>query len=101
VWRVAAGGVFRGEAVSCRCVFLSCDSSSDELMCLHWQPAIVTIDIYVMYIYLANKLSLSLSPAVHGRYSAAVVGGSVAEWLACWTQAQMDPGSNRSCDAVG
>ena len=61
VRRVAAGGVFRGEAVSCRCVFLSCDSSSDELMCLHWQPAIVTIDIYVMYIYLANKLSLYLS----------------------------------------
>jgi len=24
------------------------------------QPAIVTIDVYVMYIYLANKLSLSL-----------------------------------------
>ena len=104
MWRVAAGGVFRGEAVSCRCVFLSCDSSSDELMCLHWQPAIVTVDIYVMYIYLANKLCLS--PAVHGfrlycRYSAAVVGGSVAEWLACWTQAQMGPGSNRSRDAVG
>ena len=28
-------------------------------------------------------------------------GGSVAEWLACWTQAQKDPGSNRSRDAVG
>ena len=26
-------------------------------------------------------------------------GGSVAEWLACWTQAQKGPGSNR--DAVG
>ena len=23
-------------------------------------------------------------------------GGSVAEWLACWTQAQYGPGSNRS-----
>ena len=23
-------------------------------------------------------------------------GGSVAEWLACWTQAQKSPGSNRS-----
>jgi len=29
------------------------------------------------------------------------VGGSVAEWLACWTQAQKGPGSNRSCNAVG
>jgi len=28
-------------------------------------------------------------------------GGSVAEWLACWTQAQKGPGSNRSSNAVG
>ena len=27
-------------------------------------------------------------------------GGSVAEWLECWTQAQKVPGSNRSRDAV-
>ena len=27
-------------------------------------------------------------------------GGSVAECLACWTQAQKGPGSNRSRDAV-
>jgi len=29
------------------------------------------------------------------------LGGSVADWLACWTQAQKVPGSNRSSDAVG
>jgi len=28
-------------------------------------------------------------------------GGSVAEWLACWTQAQKGPSSNRRRDAVG
>ena len=28
-------------------------------------------------------------------------GGSVAEWLACWTQEQNGPRSNRSRDAVG
>jgi len=28
-------------------------------------------------------------------------GGSVVEWLACWTQAQKGPVSNRSRDAVG
>jgi len=28
------------------------------------------------------------------------MGGSVAEWLACWTQARKGPGSNRSRDAV-
>jgi len=27
-------------------------------------------------------------------------GGSVAEWLACWTQAQEGSGSNRIRDAV-
>jgi len=27
--------------------------------------------------------------------------GSVAEWLACWTQAQKGLSSNRICDAVG
>jgi len=30
-----------------------------------------------------------------------LLGGSVAEWLACWTQAQKGPSSNRSRDAVG
>jgi len=29
-----------------------------------------------------------------------LLGGSVAEWLACWTQAQKGPGSDRSRDAV-
>ena len=45
----------------------------------------------------------------HGKYISSPVfsgilltaGGSVAEWLACWTQAQKGPGSNRSRDAVG
>jgi len=27
--------------------------------------------------------------------------GSIAEWLACWTQAQKGPGSNRSRDTFG
>jgi len=30
-----------------------------------------------------------------------IQGGSVAELLACWTQAQKGLGSNRSRDAVG
>jgi len=35
--------------------------------------------------------------------STASSAGSVAEWLACWTQAQKGPGStsNRSRDAIG
>ena len=31
----------------------------------------------------------------------AILGGSIAEWLACWAQAQKGLGSNRSRDAVG
>jgi len=38
----------------------------------------------------------SLSPVFTSLY-----GSSVAEWLARWTQAQKDLGSNRSRDAVG
>ena len=30
-----------------------------------------------------------------------VLGGLVAEWLACWTQAQKGLGSNHSCDLFG
>ena len=30
----------------------------------------------------------------------AIKGGPVAEWLACWTQAQKSPGSNHSRDAI-
>jgi len=41
-----------------------------------------------------NSYGLKL-PKIYSRR-----GGSVAEWLACWTQAQKDPGSNRSRDAV-
>ena len=36
-----------------------------------------------------------------GRITGALWGGLVAEWLACWTQAQKGPGSNRSRDSVG
>jgi len=34
-------------------------------------------------------------------YNKRTTGGSVAEWSACWTQAQKGPGSNRNRDAVG
>jgi len=42
---------------------------------------------------------------IYHNYAALLVkvglGGSVAEWLACWTQAQKGLGSNCSRDAVG
>ena len=34
-------------------------------------------------------------------FSGRLTGGSVAEWLACWTQAQKGFASNHSRDAVG
>jgi len=39
-----------------------------------------------MYELMARSLSCRVAP--------------VAEWLACWTQAQKGPGSNRSCDCL-
>jgi len=38
---------------------------------------------------------------MHSTQIVAIWGGSVAEWLACWFQAQYNLGSNRSRDAVG
>jgi len=34
-------------------------------------------------------------------FNTAYMGGSVVKWLACWTQVQKGPGSDRSRDAVG
>jgi len=47
---------------------------------------------------LGYKLQLVV---INGSAYQQLMGGSAAEWLACWTQAQKGPGSNRSCDAVG
>jgi len=44
---------------------------------------------------------MSVSVCLCVPYRKNATGGSVAEWLACWTQAQKGPGSNRSRDAVG
>ena len=50
-----------------------------------------------------DQLLTSVTTEMLGKYfdDTAVSGGSVAEWLACWTQAQKGPGSNRRRDAVG
>jgi len=50
-----------------------------------------------------DQLLASVTTEMLGKYfdDTAVSGGSVAEWLACWTQAQKGPGSNRRRDAVG
>jgi len=45
------------------------------------------------------KQSGQVMPQLHRLLSSS--HGSIAEWLACWTQAQKGPGSNRSRDAVG
>ena len=36
----------------------------------------------------------------YGTFSLTYLGGSVAKWLACWTQAQKGLGSNQSRDAI-
>jgi len=58
-----------------------------------------------IYIYTASEketpLLLLWLRLTHFRNYSSDVGGLVAESLACWTEAQKDPGSNRSRDAVG
>jgi len=52
---------------------------------LIWFDFVVLVSVFV------NKI-------IHVLFVA--LGSSVAEWLACWTQAQKGLGSNRSRDAV-
>jgi len=49
-----------------------------------------------------SNFSAVVAPVVLREFrSGCVYFGSVAEWLACWTQSQKGPGSNLSRDAVG
>jgi len=53
-----------------------------------------------------NDINITYTPAVTVLQNKLLLlfpiqGGSVAEWVACWTQAQKGPGSNRSRDVVG
>ena len=52
-------------------------------------------------LYATLMLPGLISKFVYILKSLHVVGGSVDEWLACWTQEQKGLGSNRSRDAVG
>jgi len=36
-----------------------------------------------------------------GAFQFSISAATLSEWLACWTQAQKGPGSNRSRNAVG
>ena len=56
---------------------------------------------YVRVAFSPDPFSMSTAFLVILVWSLTSVGGSVAEWLACWTRSQKDPGSNRSRDAVG
>jgi len=49
----------------------------------------------------AEMVEVSVIAGVSLSWVTFLLGGSVAEWLACWTQVQKGPGSNRSRDAVG
>jgi len=49
----------------------------------------------------ARVVPATAHSAIRPAASAALNGGSVADWLVCWTQAQKGLGSNRSRDAVG
>ena len=60
-------------------------------------PAVSKTRLYhMLYLIISNIGSVCM----YFFYSVCICG-SVAEWLACWTQAQKGPGSDRSRDAVG
>ena len=68
------------------CPWSSAGVAAERLLCVA-KPCAKPVDRYHHFI----------CPVIHRM----TWGGSVAEWLACWTQAQKGLGSNRSCDAVG
>jgi len=53
--------------------------------------ALVELNLREVTLEQTFQLQIRLLPAIN----------NAAEWLACWTQAQYDLGSNRSRDAVG
>ena len=59
------------------------------------------IAILCICISIFTRIVFYLPFLSHAKQVVTMQGGSVAEWLACWTQAQKGLGSNRSSDAVG
>jgi len=64
----------------------------------HGNVYFTTGDVWLLT---GDQLSLSLHASSLSCYVILTCGPSVAEWLACSTQAQKSPGSNHSRDAVG
>jgi len=60
----------------------------------------VTADNLLPFTAVPHSNNTTAAPYSNIVTATSPVGGSVAEWLACWTQVQKGPGSNRSRDAV-
>ena len=58
------------------------------------------MEVFVLFRGVVAALTIA-TPLTICVYTEHYEGGSVAEWLACWIQAQKGPDSNRSRDAVG
>jgi len=59
-----------------------------------------SVEDFVLFRGVVAALTIA-TPLTIRVYTEHYEGGSVAEWLARWIQAQKGPGSNRSRDAVG
>ena len=68
--------------------FYLADEENGKPVPIQLSDGFVWIGFQWPYVFFLNSLLRQL------------MGGSVAEWLACWTQAQKGPGSNRSRYAV-
>jgi len=83
--------------------FACCTSVSSDLA---YSSVQLTVASY-LFITAVGSLDVTIMKTVQCSVSCPQVGGPkfffarIAEWLACWTQAQKGLGSNRSRDAVG
>ena len=66
-----------------------------------WWWLVLIVILAVLLIILLIILIICIYTRSVYTYAYTLSGGSVAEWLACWTEAQKGLGSNRSRDAVG
>jgi len=66
----------------------------DVVVTLHTAYPVVVVDVVVTLHTAYPVVVVDVVVTLH-------MACSVAKWLACWTQSQKGPGSNRSRDAVG
>ena len=74
-------------------------TADDVLVDFAGRDVVVSLQSHVEESLVVAEIKIHLSSIIQHKYLAYT--STVAEWLACWTQAQNGLGSNHSRDAVG